>query len=98
VRTLWPATEAAQVDYEALREAVLRGSPLVGLAAARFERAGLAGLIARPLARPAFTAVVSGAARRAWTPYVDPRTEAVIDAYQLLLAAASLDLANEATS
>ena len=36
----WPAVEAAQVDYETLREAAVRGTPLVGAAAARFERAG----------------------------------------------------------
>jgi hypothetical protein len=98
VRTFWPATEAAQADYEALREAALRGTPLIGPAAARFDRAGLAELIKKPLARPVFAAVVSGATRPPWTPYEDPRTEAMIDIYQLLVAAASLDLNTEATS
>jgi hypothetical protein len=98
MRTLWPAAEAAQVDYEALREAAVAGIVLVGAAAARFERAGLAGLIVRPLARPVFSAVVVGAARPAWTPYVDPRTEAMIDTYQLLLAATAVGLDEEATS
>jgi hypothetical protein len=97
VRTFWPAAEAAQADYEALREAALGGTPLVGLAAARFARAGLAGLIEKPLAGPVFTAVVLGATRPAWTPYADPRTEAMIDTYQMLVAA-GLDLNTEATS
>ncbi|TMK42494.1 MAG: hypothetical protein E6G66_16265 [Actinobacteria bacterium] len=98
MRTFWPAAEAAQADYEALREAALRGTPLVGPAAARFERAGLAGLIKKPLARPVFTAVVSGATRPAWTPYQDPRTEAMIDIYELLVAAAGVELNTETTA
>lgn len=96
--SLWPAAEAAQVDYETLREAAVRGTPLLGPAAARFERAGLAGLIARPLAPPVFTAVIAGASRPAWTPYVDPRVEAMVDAYQLLLTASEIRPAQEDTS
>ena len=65
MRSLWPATEAAQVDYETLREAAVRGTPLLGPAAGRFERAGLAGLIARPLTPAVFTAVIAGASRPA---------------------------------
>ncbi|HSS10165.1 MAG TPA: hypothetical protein VLL25_09780 [Acidimicrobiales bacterium] len=97
-RSLWPAAESAQADYETLREAAMRGTPLLGAAAARFERGGLAGLIARPLARPVFSALVVGASRPAWTPYADPRTEAMIDAYQLLLATAEHGVAEEGIS
>ena len=62
-RRLWPIGEAAQADYEVLRKAVLSGEPLGSLAAARFARRGLAGLIAWPVAEPVYTAVVVGAAR-----------------------------------
>ena len=45
----WPVAEAAQADYEALRAAALAGEqPRDELAAARFARRGLAGLIAWP--------------------------------------------------
>jgi hypothetical protein len=93
----WPAVEAAQADYETLREAAVRGTPLVGAAAARFERAGLAALIIRPLALPVFSAVITGAARPPWSPYADPRSEAIIDVYRLLLACET-GVAEEATS
>jgi hypothetical protein len=46
-RSFWPPTEAAQVDYETLRAQALEPSGLPqGLAAARYARRGLAGLIA----------------------------------------------------
>ena len=81
----WPIGEAAQADYEALRKAVLSGNPLQSLAAARFARRGLAGLIVWPVAEPIFTAVVSGAERPAWTPYADPRLEALAAGYGVIL-------------
>lgn len=96
-RRLWPPAEAAQSDYEALRQAAVAGRPLLGVAAARFERAGLAGLIARPLAPPLFSVVISGAVRPAWTPYGDPRTQAMIEVYELLLGAGAA-LADEVIS
>jgi hypothetical protein len=69
--------EAAQADYEALRAAVLAGRPLLGVAAGRFERRGLAGLICWPTAAPAFAATMVGRGgrrgrrtpTRAWTPW-----------------------------
>lgn len=97
-RRLWPAAESAQVDYETLREAALCGTSLLGPAAARFERGSLAGLIARPLTRPVFSPLVVGAARPAWTPYADPRTGAMIDAYELLLTAVEHRVAEEGIS
>ena len=87
VRSFWPPTEAAQADYEQLRNAVLAGVELVGETAARFARAGLAGLIARPVSEPMFVARLFGARRPAWSPYVDPRLEALAAGYGLLLAA-----------
>jgi hypothetical protein len=87
-RSFWPIGEAAQADYEALREAVLSGQRLETLAAARFERRGLAGLIAWPAAEPLFTAVLYGAQRPPWTPHVDPRLDALAAGYALILGAA----------
>ena len=73
----WPVGEAAQADYEALRAHVLAtGAPPDSLAAARFARHSVAGLIAWPAAEPAFAATVLGAARPPWTPHADPRLDA----------------------
>lgn len=87
MRSFWPAAEAAQSDYEALREAVLAGGQVLTMAAGRFERRGLAGLIAWPVSEPVFLARLAGADRPAWTPHVDPRLESLAAGYELLLAA-----------
>jgi hypothetical protein len=81
----WPASEAAQADYEALRAAVLSDQPMQSLTAARFARRGLAGLIAWPAAEPVYTALMVGAERAPWTPYTDPRLDALAAGYELLL-------------
>ena len=93
-RSFWPPVEAAQVDYETLRAHVLEHSRLpAGLAAARFARRGLAGLIAWPSAEPVFVADLVAAARPAWTPHDDPRSAALAASYQFLLeAGARVDL------
>jgi hypothetical protein len=97
VRALWPVGEAAQADYETLRVAVLAGTPLLGTAAARFERRGLAGLITHPTTEPTFTATMHGACRPAWTPHTDPRVDALAAGYQFILTATGgLLLAKEA--
>ena len=84
---MWAIGEAAQADYERLRQAVVVAGRLPDdLTAARFRRRGLAGLIAWPASEPTFSAAITGAARPAWTPYADPRTQAVAEAYGLLLA------------
>lgn len=87
MRRLWPVAEAAQADYETLRAAVLVGTPLVGSAAARFDSAGLFGLIRRPVSEPDFAARLFGARRAPWTPYGDPRLDALATAYEFILAA-----------
>ena len=70
----WPVGEAAQADYETLRQHVLdRGALPDSLAAARFARRGLAGLIAWPAAEPIFSADLVGANRPPWSPHEDPR-------------------------
>jgi len=97
MRSFWPAAEAAQSDYEVLREAVLAGGQNLTLAAGRFERRGLAGLIAWPASEPVFLAHLAGAVRPAWTPHVDPRLEALAAGYELLLASpAQLAVTKEA--
>ena len=88
MRRFWPITEVAQSDYETLREIVLKGQPLVGAGALRFERQGLSGLILRPVSEPLFEAEVVGAQRPPWSPYEDPRSVAMAEAFSLLLDAA----------
>ena len=83
---LWPVGESAQADYEALRDAVLRGDPLQSLAAARFARRGLAGLIVWPDTEPAYTATVQRVCRTPWTPHGDPRLDALAAGYELILS------------
>jgi hypothetical protein len=55
------------------------------LTAARFARRGLAGLIAWPAAEPVYNVVVVGAERARWTPYADPRLDALATGYELIL-------------
>ena len=85
-RPFWPPVQAAQVDYETLRAHVCAQSRLPeSLAAARFARRGLAGLIAWPAAEPVFVAELLAAARPAWTPHEDPRVAALAAGYEFLL-------------
>ena len=85
-RRFWPIGEAAQADYEVLRKAILSGQTLESLAAARFARRGLAGLIAWPVAEPLYTAALLGAQRPHWTPRADPRLDALAAAYELIVS------------
>ena len=85
MRQFWPITEAAQSDYETLRHAVLEGHAVSGAAALRFERRGLAGLILCPVSEPTFEVELVGASRPRWSPYQDPRDEALARSYALLL-------------
>ena len=95
---MWAIVEAAQADYERLRDAVVVAGRLPDdLTAARFRRRGLAGLIAWPASEAVFSAAITGAARPPWTPYSDPRTQAVVDTYRLLLAWADGNLAFSST-
>ena len=88
-RVFWPPAEAAQADYEMLRAHLLEAGVLPGgLAASRFTRRGLAGLIAWPAAEPVFRADLRGAGRPPWTPHADPREQALAAGYQFLLDAA----------
>ena len=69
---------------------MLGGSALDCLAAARFARRGLAGLIAWSRTEPVYTATVIGAQRPAWTPYADPRLEVLAASYELILASSEI--------
>lgn len=90
-RSFWPPAEATQVDYETLRAHLLEhGRVPDGLAAARFARRGVAGLIAWPAAEPVFVAELLGAARPAWRPHADPRMSVLAAGYQFLLDAAAV--------
>jgi len=78
VQTFWPPLEPAQIDYETLRVHALDGDQLPGhLAAARFARRGLVGLIRWPVSDPIFVADLLGASRPAWSPHTDPRVDAL---------------------
>ncbi|MHB1502235.1 MAG: hypothetical protein ACYCYK_14070 [Candidatus Dormibacteria bacterium] len=81
----WPATEPAQCDYERLREVALAQELLAGLEAERFRRGGLAALIRNPASPPArLIATWVAVPRPHWSPYCDPRLEALADAYELI--------------
>ena len=89
-RSFWPPTEPAQIDYEALRAHVLELDRLPDdLAAARFARRGLAGLIRWPVSEPVFLGELVGASRPAWSPHADPRIAALAAGYQFLLDVAA---------
>lgn len=91
MRGLWPPAEAAQIDYEALRAAVLGGQADDEQVAARLARAGLAGLIAAPVAETLMVVRVVGAHRPPWSPHDDPRDAALAEGFGLLLAAAGIE-------
>jgi hypothetical protein len=92
----WPAVDPAQLDYERLREMALAGTLLVGPQAERFQRGGLMALIKKPTssALPLIVRLVE-VPRPRWSPYVDPRLEALADAYALLTAVAPASLTLE---
>ena len=90
----WPAGEAAQADYEVLRAHLLGTGELpASLAAARFARRGLAGLIAWPAAEQVFDAELAGARRPRWSPHADPRLDALAAGFAFLLGAGGGQLA-----
>lgn len=81
----WPAADPAQLDYERLREMALAGTILISPEAERFQRAGLAALIRRPSSKtPRLVAMLVEVPRPRWSPYADPRLDALADAYSLL--------------
>ena len=86
MRTFLPIGEAAQADYEDLRAAALAGTPLISPMYTRFQHGGLSAVICSTATpSPCFFAEVVGAARPPWTPYGDPRAEALAESYGLLV-------------
>lgn len=86
----WPVSEPAQLDYERLREGTLTGALLLGPEAERFRRGGLAALIRRPGSPgPRLLATLVEVPRPRWSPYQDPRLNALADAYDLIKSAAT---------
>ena len=84
----WPATDRAQLDYERLREMALAGTHLIGPEANRFQHGGLLALIRRPSSvAPPLIATLVEVPRPRWSPYLDPRLDALADAFVLLEAA-----------
>lgn len=83
----WPVGEPAQADYERLRALALDGEPCDELLAARrFERRGLAGVISWPAAEPDYLGSLVGATRPAWCGDEDPREQRLRDVYGLMVA------------
>jgi hypothetical protein len=95
MRRFWPVGEAAQADYETLRERALVGAHLPDLAAVRFQRLGLAALITSPASASIWQAQLVGARRPRWSPHVDPRVNALVAGYSWLLASESECLVGE---
>jgi hypothetical protein len=68
-----------------LREMALAGTRLIGPEAERFQHGGLAALIRRPSSSASRLIVtLVEVPRPRWSPYVDPRLDALADAYALL--------------
>lgn len=83
----WPISEPAQADYEQLRALVLAGEGIdERLAARRFARRGLAGLISWPTAEPAYLGSLVGASRPPWSGAEDPREAQLAEVFGFLLA------------
>src|SRR6516165_7742464 len=85
MRTLWPVTEPIQAEYESLRALALADADLCGLPALRFAQQGLVGLIAWRRIESPFSVSLVGAQRPPWTPYTDPRLDALAELYEFLL-------------
>ena len=83
----WPVAEAAQADYEALRAAALEGEPPRDeLAATRFARRGLSGVIAWPRSEPVYLGALVDARRPAWSGVEDPREVTLGEVYGFLVS------------
>jgi hypothetical protein len=85
MRTLWPITDRIQAEYESLRALALADADLRGPSAVRFAQQGLAGLILWRRLEPSFSVSLVGASRPPWTPYADPRLDALAAVYEFVL-------------
>jgi hypothetical protein len=83
----WPAIDPVQLEYERLREMALAGTRFIGPEAERFQHGGLVALIKRPGSTASrLSATLVEVPRPRWSPYLDPRLDALADAYALLRA------------
>jgi len=83
----WPAIDPVQLEYERLREMALAGTRFIGPEAERFQHGGLVALIKRPGSTASrLTATLVEVPRPRWSPYLDPRLDALAGAYALLRA------------
>ena len=87
MKTLWPVADRIQAEYESLRALALADADLCGPSAVRFMRQGLAGLIASRSTELPFSVSIVSARRPPWTPYADPRLDALAELYEFLLEA-----------
>jgi hypothetical protein len=83
----WPAIDPVQLEYERLREMALAETRFIGPEAERFQHGGLVALIRRPGSSGfRLIATLVEVPRPRWSPYSDPRLDALADAYALLKA------------
>jgi hypothetical protein len=85
MRTLWPVSDPIQAEYDSLRALALADADLCGPPALCFAQKGLAGLIAWRRIESPFSVSLVGAPRPPWTPYTDPRLDALAELYEFLL-------------
>jgi hypothetical protein len=86
MRPLWPVIDRVQAEYESLRALALADADLCGPSAVRFVQKGLAGLIVwRRIESPLSVSLI-GAQRPPWTPYADPRLDALAAVYEFVLS------------
>lgn len=83
----WSLADPAQNAYERLRAQVLLGEDLEADRMQGFHELGLAGLLLGPSRQTSWLVTVHGAKRPRWTPYEDPREQALVDTFAFVLAA-----------
>jgi hypothetical protein len=81
MRTLWPVTDRIQAEYESLRALALADAELGGPSALRFAQQGLVGLISWRRIELPFSVSLVDAQRPPWTPYADPRLDALMPGF-----------------
>lgn len=91
VSPAWLRPEPARIAYERLREQVLLGEDVEPDRLSGFRELGLTGLLLGLPRQTCWQAAVQGARRPPWTPHQDPRQQALVNAFNFLLAALKED-------
>lgn len=81
----WSRTEPARTAYERLRDQVLLSKNIEPDHVDGFCELGLAGLLLGSTRQTCWQATLQGARRPPWTPYQDPRQQALVDAFVFVL-------------